>query len=249
VLPALVLQAADENADKASVTPARLGDEVFGRQFEGSGAATNTSRDDVVPSPVARADGPPVARRLRSRRRGRGERGASMVEFSLVLPLLVLVVFGAIEFGKTFNDYQALRQGAREAAREGAVGTFGPTFTTGSPCYLTGASGASDNIKDLMCLTKQQIGLDASKLRVKVLSGASDFSTAGTFAKDHSMIVCAQYPLDTVTSIFSPFLGGKTLRTKAAIRVEKSDLTATGGEETAPSGADWDWCTVAGSSP
>lgn len=186
---------------------------------------------------------PPVARRAR------GERGASMVELSLVLPLLVLVIFGAIEFGRTFNDYQALRQGAREAAREGAVGTFGPAFTTGSPCHLTGASGASDNIKDLMCLAKQQIGLDASALRVKVLSGASDFQSAGTFAKDHSMIVCAQYPLDTVTSIFSPFLGGKTLRTKAAIRVEKSDITATGGEETPPSGSDWSWCNVAGSSP
>ncbi len=214
------------------MTAARLGNEVFGRRVEGSGTATNTTTDDVVRA-----------------RRGRGERGASMVEFSLVLPLLVLVVFGAIEFGKTFNDYQALRQGAREAAREGAVGTFGPTFTTGAPCHLTGASGASDNIKDLMCLAKHQIGLDASKLRVKVLSGASDFSSAGTFAKDHSIIVCAQYPLDTVTGLFSPFLGGKTLRTKAAIRVEKSDITATGGEETAPSGADWSWCTVAGSSP
>ena len=100
-----------------------------------------------------------------------------------------------------------------------------------------------------MCLAKQQIGLDAEELRVKVLSGAPDFASAGTFAKDNSIIVCAQYPLDTVTSIFSPFLGGKTLRTKAAIRVEKSDITATGGEETAPCGADWSWCTVEGSSP
>jgi Flp pilus assembly protein TadG len=161
----------------------------------------------------------------------------------------VLVVFGALEFGRTFNDYQALRQGAREAAREAAVGTFGPSYTTGSPCHLTGAAGATDNMKNLMCLAKQQIGLDASKLRVKILSGASDFSSPGTFAKDHSVIVCAQYPLDTITSLFSPILGGKTLRTKAAIRVEKSDIVATGGEETPPSGADWSWCTVSASSP
>jgi hypothetical protein len=172
-----------------------------------------------------------------------------MVEFSLILPILVLVVFGVIEFGRTFNDYQAVRQGAREAAREGAVGTFGPAYTSGAPCHLTGAGGASDNMKNLMCLTKQQIGLDASKLRVKILSGASDFSTAGTFQKDHSLIVCAQYPLDSITGMFSSIIGDKHLRTKAAIRIEKSDLVATAGEETPPSGGSWSWCTVSSSSP
>jgi len=176
-----------------------------------------------------------------------------MVEFALVLPLLILVVFGVIEFGATFNDYQAIRQGTREAAREGAVGNFGPAVS--SSCNLTGASEASTNIQELMCLTKSEIGLDTSDVRVKVLSGGSDFETAGTFSKDDSIIVCAQYPLQSITSLFSPFLGGKYLRSKASIRIEKSDMSSTssygtqGGEEDAPSGGDWDWCTITSSSP
>lgn len=171
-----------------------------------------------------------------------------MVEFALVLPLLILVVFGVIEFGATFNDYQAVRQGTREAAREGAVGNFGPAVA--ASCHLT-ISGTlpSEDIQQLMCLTKSQIGLDASKLRVKVLSGDDDFASAGAFSKDDSIIVCAQYPLSSVTSLFSPFIGGKYLRTKAAIRIEVSDLVETAGEESAPSGGNWDWCAVDKSSP
>ncbi len=187
--------------------------------------------------------------------RARGERGASMVEFALILPLLILFVFGIIEFGATFNNYQALRQGVREAARQGAVGNFGPAYNappTSTNCHLDLAGGSpTDNVKNLMCLTKSQVGLDASKVKVKVLSGGSDFTSAGTFSKsaNDSLIVCAQYRLTPMTSLFSPFLGGKYLRTKAAIRIEKDDITATGGEENPPSGSDWNWCTVSSSSP
>lgn len=175
-----------------------------------------------------------------------------MVEFALILPLLILVVFGVIEFGATFNDYQAVRQGTREAARAGAVGNFGPAYNeepASSDCHLTGAALATDNIKNLICLTKSQIGLNGEDVRVKVISGASDFTGSGTFAKEDSIIVCAQYKLQSITSLFSPFLGGKYLRTKASIRIEKTDIVATGDAETPPSGGDWSWCTVSSSSP
>ena len=89
-----------------------------------------------------------------------------MVELAIVLPLFVLLIFGVIEFGMVYNNDISLRQGAREAARQGAVGTFGPASTTGSPCYLTGTTGASTDMKNLMCLAKNQIGLDGTKLRV-----------------------------------------------------------------------------------
>ena len=33
----------------------------------------------------------------------RQDRGASMVEFALILPLLVLLIFGLVEFGRGYN--------------------------------------------------------------------------------------------------------------------------------------------------
>jgi hypothetical protein len=165
------------------------------------------------------------------------ERGAAMVELALVLPILLLVVFGIIEFGSAYNDAIALRQGVREAGRQGAVGNFGPAFTTGAPCHLTGVTGATNNVKNLMCLTKSQIGFDTNSIRVKVLSGRSDFSSAGTFAKTDSIIVCAQHALTPLTALISPFIGGKVLHAKASFRIEVSDLVATGGQDVVRTGA------------
>ena len=100
-----------------------------------------------------------------------------------------------------------------------------------------------------MCLTKSEIGIDNTKTRVKVLSGSSDFAAPGTFAHTDSIVVCAQTPLDSVSGLFAPYLGGTVLHSKTSIRIEVSDLVETGGEETPPAGGDWSWCTVSSSSP
>jgi Flp pilus assembly protein TadG len=64
----------------------------------------------------------------------RGREGASAVEFALVLPILMLFVFGIIEFGLAYNRVQAFQAAAREAGRLASVGVdvLSPT-TTGSP--------------------------------------------------------------------------------------------------------------------
>jgi len=49
-------------------------------------------------------------------------RGAALVEFALVSTLLLMLVFGMIDFGLAFSDLLALNQIAREAARSAALG-------------------------------------------------------------------------------------------------------------------------------
>jgi TadE-like protein len=44
-----------------------------------------------------------------------------MTEFALVLPLLVMLLFGIIQFGITFNDYITLTDAVRAGARTAAV--------------------------------------------------------------------------------------------------------------------------------
>ena len=54
-------------------------------------------------------------------RRRSEQDGAAAVEFALVLPILVLILFGIINFGVIFAQNLALGNGARQAARFGVV--------------------------------------------------------------------------------------------------------------------------------
>lgn len=45
------------------------------------------------------------------------DRGAAAVEFALVLPILLLLVFGIVEFGRIYNIQTTITAAAREGAR------------------------------------------------------------------------------------------------------------------------------------
>jgi Flp pilus assembly protein TadG len=52
----------------------------------------------------------------------RSQKGQSLTEFALALPILVLLLFAVIQFGITFNNYVTLTDATRAGARKAAVG-------------------------------------------------------------------------------------------------------------------------------
>ena len=48
--------------------------------------------------------------------------GQSLVETALVLPIIILVLLGIIDFGLLFNNYIVITNASREASRSAAVG-------------------------------------------------------------------------------------------------------------------------------
>ena len=63
-----------------------------------------------------------VRRRTRS---WLSEEGAELVEFAIVLPLLLLVLFGIIDFGLLFQRYHVVTNAAREGARIAVLPGYG----------------------------------------------------------------------------------------------------------------------------
>jgi Flp pilus assembly protein TadG len=47
--------------------------------------------------------------------------GQSFVEFALVLPFLVFLILGIVQFGRAWHNYLTITDAARVGAREGAV--------------------------------------------------------------------------------------------------------------------------------
>ena len=54
-------------------------------------------------------------------KRTRSEKGQTMVETAIALPVILLILFAILEFGIVFRDYLALTDAVRVGARKGAV--------------------------------------------------------------------------------------------------------------------------------
>lgn len=83
----------------------------------------------------------------KSGRRRRRSRGQALVEFALVVPWFLLLLFGIIEAGRFIFYYESLSHATREGARYAIVNgantlgcPSGPAAPGSSPCDTTGAN-------------------------------------------------------------------------------------------------------------
>jgi Flp pilus assembly protein TadG len=124
----------------------------------------------------------------------RSERGQTMVEFALAMPVLCLVLFGIIQFGILFNDYLSLTDATRVGARKGAVSRTAP-----SPAAVTEAAvrnAASD--------------LSPGSLDVDVI--ATSWTAGG------ELTVEATYPYDV--NVFGVVVASGLLKSSITERIE-----------------------------
>ena len=102
------------------------------------------------------------------RKRFHGEGGAAAVEFVLVVPVLVIFVFGIIGFGIAFMQMQTIRGALREGGRAAATGASAAEVRDHAFASALGAIDSAGNVvvnpntgNDPVC-NAQSIGDDAT---------------------------------------------------------------------------------------
>lgn len=174
--------------------------------------------------------------RLR-RHRDTDDRGASAVEFALVLPLLLVLMFGLIDFGFVFSQQLTLNNAVREGARRAVVNDpYNGNSTTANPRTCDG----------ILTSVKNQLlglGMDNSQVQLKITqdgwtnsnacgtsfqstsfgSAAANIPCIGSFDTStntaRSIIVQAQYTSKLIIA-FPPFPTTLPLTAKAVYRCE-----------------------------
>ena len=99
----------------------------------------------------------------------RRQRGQTMVEFAIVLPLLLLLLLAILQLGVVFNNYLTLTDAVRAGARQGAVGR-----------WLADPSGSA-----VSRVRTSAAGLDQTRLSVSVTS---------PWTQGSNVTVSASYP-------------------------------------------------------
>ena len=98
-----------------------------------------------------------------------------MVEFALVLPILMMFIFGIVEFGRGYNARieltAAVREGARTAALYSGTCPIAPTTQNLADCVSTvvrnaapGLTGSQIQVAPTACLTDAPTGTNARVL-------------------------------------------------------------------------------------
>ena len=147
-----------------------------------------------------------------------------------MLPILLVLVLGIVDFGIAFANYESVRSGTREAARLGVVNDVNnaPSCTIdGSPVTPpANPTTAADATNALVCLTKDRVGLDSASTKVKL-------SITGQAVGDE-LQVCASFPINAVTAYTVPFFSSRVLTSSVTMRLEQVPLY---GAYTEPGGA------------
>ena len=168
---------------------------------------------------------------------GRHDRGAAAVEFALVVPLLLLLVFGIIDYGRFFFDSVSLRQGAREGARQAVVLKYGS------------CTGPSVGAK-IACSARlaSDITMGTPLVYIPALPVAPVTTpVTPNWAQGAQLLVCMQSK--EVGTQFVPFPADGILKTKTYMSIEVDtapvDIDPTYSSDdaaVAAIGSNWSWC-------
>ncbi len=140
---------------------------------------------------------------MRTKPSARGERGAALLEFALVAPVLLLLIFGAIEYGMFFKDYLTVSNTTRTGARVGSAAGSGADadyqIIQAVKAAATALPGGATSIQQLSIYKSTSAGGGPSAT-CQTTSSATDGCntyTASVFSQPSTKFGCGAGSLDS----------------------------------------------------
>ncbi len=131
------------------------------------------------------------------------ERGAELVEFALVMPLLLLIMFGIFDFGLLFQRYEVLTNAAREGARLAVLPGYSDADVSARVATYLQAGGVPAGATTTLAIEP-------------VTAGGRTFNVARvTVVYQHRFTF-----IGPILSMFGGSLGTVTMKPAAVMRVE-----------------------------
>ena len=126
---------------------------------------------------------------------GRRSRGQAMVEFTLILPCLMLLILGIYQFGQTYADYIQVTNAARDGGRKALV-----------------SRGDANGVSDTITAAKNATWwLDTSKMGVTVSPGQP-------WTQGQNVTVTVTYPYSI--NLLGFVVASGTLKSTTTVRME-----------------------------
>lgn len=160
------------------------------------------------------------------------DRGAAIVEFAIVVPLLLALLFGVIDYGLWFNDSIGVRQDAATTVRTAVVlGKYNNTVCDSKTGMDKVACGLKQSMSD-------STGAGVGRTYARV------FTTGDIWARGSELVVCGMVEAKSFTG-FVPLPGGGLIRSRASMSIENINPYPSSTQymdDTDPSGEGWGWC-------
>jgi hypothetical protein len=146
-------------------------------------------------------------------------RGTTVVEFALVLPLFLMLIFAIVDFGWYFFVQHTLQFATREGTRLALTGRK----LTGDPDRISSIiREINDNAK---------LAINPDKLQIYIFPVKPDYSDPGGWKTDPAnagdpgafMRVRTTYTYESLTPIIGPLLAGKTIQAETLYKNELFD--------------------------
>jgi len=140
---------------------------------------------------------------MRSHPQSNRQRGAALLEFALVAPVLLLLIFGAIEYGMFFKDYLTVanttRTGARVASAAGSSADADYQIIQAVKAAATALPGGAGSIQQLSIYKSTAAGGGPSSA-CQTASSATDGCntyTSSVFSQPSTRFGCGAGSLDS----------------------------------------------------